>query len=759
MTLKEETQPPNQPTKRFSPDTSLGMASPAPTLSPSSSRRSASAKKGWIKRREKAQAQAHLEEQAMFTLAHEQAQPQQTVTKAPQMVTNQTQTRMQTRAQKLSQAIGQSTIQITRSPEHKSRQQKRKHPPVSESTEVDDACSGTGVADSAPKPFLLLIRAIAEGNDAAVTAALERTTLKKETEQGDLDINTVDQHGTSALIQAVKSRNRNVVKHLLDMPHVDVNHEDHIRRSAVVWAVYSADIDMMLLLLHQREDMNVDRALIVAASCGYEDMVNLLLTEGRNVIDVNARDHLGNTALLCAIRNNREGTDIDVIVDMLMQNPELDVSLVNAYGDSALIHAVRAKNYYVVEALLSHPSSASNDGVGVDIIEHEDIHGVCAFTWALHCNCLDIAHLVAEEQADRRRVTPKPAAAADHTASPPDVAMYGKTALTTGIVRLLWMRYEEHKNATGKESQRESDDNRNDTEDVNGQSHSQVTTINAGVSSWNFLHCERIFNKYIITHLLMRGDLSVNKVDSKGFSALTWAMEYKYERVVQILLSRPDVMINRLNTEGQTPLIFACRYGYQEFVELLLQRGDLILNAPDSQGKTALDWAVENNYIEIVACLAGRSEFDHETWCVKAIRDSDDEMLSLLLTNMPPDIKHANAFLDRMLKFSLSVGTVSDESSGNNNNTCTTTTTTTGIENKIVNILQAECQQQTAAVSDAEENYASPSSTTAAIASKPQDMQGDPVIPRVILCVTVLAFVMLNYGLNAAYERYFMLAQ
>jgi ankyrin repeat protein len=644
-----------------------------PSVPSSASKRSASAKKGWIKRREN----AALLAQEKAQVRHSQAQTQE---------------------QGQGQALQRKNVLQT--PQPKLRRVK---------------CESAITIDNSDD--MALIEAIAAGDNATVANLLLnlpggiKARADGEDNDNGIDLKFVDKQGTSALIQAVKYRNMAAAKQLLEIPAVDVNTEDTIRRSAMVWAVYSADIDMVLLLM-TRVEVNVDKALVVAASCGYEDIVNLLLLES-GCVDVNAIDHDGNTALICAIRNNREGTDIEIIVDMLLTKPELDVTILNKYGDSALIQAVRARNYYVVDVLLGHHSSSIS---GVDFIEHKDIHGVCAFTWALHCNCCDIAHLLADHLAG----------AVENDGGVDVAAPYGKTSLTVGIVRLLWDQYNEQNGEAGGEG--------GDISPTKPPGREGVPS--AGVASWNFLRCDRIFNKYIINQLLSRDDLFVNKHDQHGYSALTWAMSHKYNRVVGLLLDRADVMVNRLDREGRTPLLLACRSNDLQHVELLLRRNDLIVNVPDAEGRTAIDWALTHDCLSIAACLVRRMDVDLDKVFRQAIDRNDERIISLMLKNMPFDKKIANKFLDKMLQYAQSCRNKEQENGGRNLDNIET----------VVSMLEYDCQQLSmTSVHDSDDGDRNGSGCAA---------RTDTAASKVTLYMTVILFCALNYLLNSLYETF-----
>ena len=554
--------------------------------------------------------------------------------------------------------------------------------------DCDDVVKGINTTEE-------FIQLIANGDSHAVTAILTSENY------GNIDMNAVNKSGTSPLIRAVKSRNCELVEQLIDIPHLDVNIEDKLHRSALVWAVHRGNIDMMKILLN-RSDVQVNNALTVAASYGYQEIVSLLLDECDNV-DINAVDNDGNTALICAIKNYEDGSDMVGVVDLLLKREDLDVTKVNNYGESSLIQAVRARNYDLVNSILSHKSCNN-----AEFIEHKDNHGVSAFIWALHCDCLDIANLIvekAEENYSPRRIPYSYAAVA-----------YGTTALTIAMVHLLWSQY----------IQLELEDD--SIEAIKYESDQRYLT---GVLSWNFLKCDSIFNKYIVRQLLSRDDLCVNKLDEIGHSALTWSMSNAYDTIVNMLLDRNDVMINRLDMNGETPLVLACRIGRHDYVELLVERDDLIVNAPDSSGITAIQWALSGRNLDIIGILLERVdlELDVEGVLEKAIDEKDDEIIIVLLENIPLTKKCRRDFFEKLNKYKIRMETTGSGTG------CDFALKMSLLFRKHIRAIEAEVHAGVGEKCDPFEEVEEASS-------------------KITLYLTIFVFIFINYALNVAYQTY-----
>ena len=172
-----------------------------------------------------------------------------------------------------------------------------------------------------------------------------------------------------------------------------------------------------------------------------------------------------------------------------------------------------------------------------------------------------------------------------------------------------------------------------------------------GTSSIDKLHAAAIWGLDDLVKLYVRRDgVDVNLTDCKKRTALSWACEYGWPRVVQtllesetiqpdavdltnrsplwwtvrqnrkdvleMLLNFPEVQRDRPDRDGRTPLIRAAMKGATDCVRVLLGAESVNVNATDAHGRTPFWWACRNNRIETVKVLlqeAGdRIEVDRE---------------------------------------------------------------------------------------------------------------------------------------------------
>ncbi len=94
-------------------------------------------------------------------------------------------------------------------------------------------------------------------------------------------------------------------------------------------------------------------ALMYAAGYGHVKAVEMLLNDPR--VDVNLTDDKRRTALIHAVRNGNVK-----VVEMLLNDPRVDVNLTDSEGLTALMHAAERGNVEVVEMLLNDPRAGPN---------------------------------------------------------------------------------------------------------------------------------------------------------------------------------------------------------------------------------------------------------------------------------------------------------------------------------------------------------------------------------------------------------------
>jgi hypothetical protein len=105
--------------------------------------------------------------------------------------------------------------------------------------------------------------------------------------------------------------------------------------------------------------------------------------------------------------------------------------------------------------------------------------------------------------------------------------------------------------------------------------------------------------------------LDVNQVHPElGFTALTKASFNENVELVSLLLSRPDIDVNKKNSDGESPLTVACRFHREnkKLINMLLARPDIDVNSISNDWDAALVTACIYNEIWLLRTLLARSD-------------------------------------------------------------------------------------------------------------------------------------------------------
>ncbi len=189
-----------------------------------------------------------------------------------------------------------------------------------------------------------LMKAVREGQTETVEALLAAGAKVKKVNDG-------------ALLEAATSGHIEIVKTLLD---AGAKANKRALNSKLLEAAQKNNLKIAASLLQAHanvdtvDDYYKQTALMIAASQGHTEMVNLLLEE---FADTQIRDKDGNTAIMHA--SNPE------ILDILL-NQEININATNWNGNTALMIAANKGNVAMVDALLS--SGAKN--IDQKILDH-----------------------------------------------------------------------------------------------------------------------------------------------------------------------------------------------------------------------------------------------------------------------------------------------------------------------------------------------------------------------------------------------------
>lgn len=105
----------------------------------------------------------------------------------------------------------------------------------------------------------------------------------------------------------------------------------------------------------------------------------------------------------------------------------------------------------------------------------------------------------------------------------------------------------------------------------------------------------------VVSRILASCDVSVNKANERGETALYWAAKKGHEKVVSKLLAA-HAIVDSADLDGKTSLYWAARNGHTRVVRQLIV-ANATIDQESIQGHTALCWAACGGHKEIVSLL------------------------------------------------------------------------------------------------------------------------------------------------------------
>ncbi|TGO07453.1 hypothetical protein BTUL_0275g00150 [Botrytis tulipae] len=369
------------------------------------------------------------------------------------------------------------------------------------------------------------------------------------------NVNIRNGNGETALYLAARNGHKTIVE-LLIVDTANVLTKDNEGWTALDWAVVRGNNDVLKMLLEHITNINAEndgrnKALYLAAEEGHERTVEMLLDNGA---DVNAQDSLGSTALDFAVTPGHEKT-----VQLLLRNGA-EVKLRDIYKNTVLHWAVPYKT--LVQLLLEH---------GVDV-DAENDNGQTALCWAAQDGPVEVVELLL-----------------DNNASVDAQDIYGFTALHRATLRgremIVRLLLDNGANPNLKDK-----------------------------GGWTPLHVAALKHNGLVKVLLDYVDdgraildwVSLQLQDSKTQALLEEAMEEKAngssaltglrETIQERQLGRSQALldkgadVNGKDIGGWTALIVAATDGCEKAVRLLLDNGaDVNIRGYDQ--RSALHWA------------------------------------------------------------------------------------------------------------------------------------------------------------------------
>lgn len=325
--------------------------------------------------------------------------------------------------------------------------------------------------------------------------------------------------------------------------------------------------------------------LCVAAACGHESVIELLLT--RQEIDVNFPTTSRCTPIFAAAIGGHTA-----VVEQFLARDEIDLNFPNEDGCTPLFGAAAGGHAAVVKQLLALPQTDTN------AVNLESFSPLYTAAMNGHTSVVDL--LLARHDIDvnllsKERCTPLFAA-----------AIRGHAAVVERLITL-------------------SHTNVNITRASDGWSPLQAAIRNGSTA--------------VVEQLLTREDTDINAPGSDGWPPIYVALNSSRHAIAERLLRRPDINVDYTDKYQQTLLHLAAGGGSAEAVSILIARDDVDINSPCMGGRTPLFAAARADQGVVVEILLGSKNLDIDrpddqgcTPIVIAGRRSNDSIVESMLS-------------------------------------------------------------------------------------------------------------------------------
>lgn len=427
-----------------------------------------------------------------------------------------------------------------------------------------------------------LAAAVLQGNLKVANLILEKT---------DFDTMSPFDSG-QVLLYAIQNGHMKMVKSMLEVENVDLNHKGSVHRTLLSVAAESPHFESLeLLLKHRKLDLNhkdndVGKLLPRTARARNYRGVKILIE--KNLVTLNGVDEYGLTALSWAATHGSFQ-----IVKFLAQRKEVNLNSKDLTGRTPLSWAAEAGHYNVVELLLNEDKAEYNtpdyfgrtplslaaeagrfevvelffkkDGLELNFQNH---HSIKSPLWTTEQKNLMLQILEPWENL-KPDLTPYEAEIrllSQQTTNDRLVELKPNSLLLKKLpVDFDYMNY----------------DNQTPMSRAAREGHHKVV---------------KLFRE--------KNGVDLNAMDCHGRTSLSWAAEKGHQEVVKVLLEGKGVELNSKDSEhGLSPLAWAVREGNTDVVELLLSKAGVDLNTMDHHGRTPLSWAAGEGWLMILKLL------------------------------------------------------------------------------------------------------------------------------------------------------------
>ncbi|KAG4106115.1 ankyrin repeat-containing domain protein [Neocallimastix lanati (nom. inval.)] len=369
------------------------------------------------------------------------------------------------------------------------------------------------------------------------------------------NINLSDSNDRTALIWAIKKKNRQIIDILLKYPGIDVNVYDKYGNSPLLLTAIHNDIATMKRLITDfKVNVNAkncfgNTSLIIATDKKLVEITNLLIDN--NDTDVNISNNNKITALMYAIFK-----DCYDIVYKLLKHPKLDINAVDNKGNSVLMLASKKGNIQLVKAILDFPN------VNINLLNSEN---KTALVYSIEKNMIKVTELLLQQ----------------NNIIVNTIDINGDTPLTSFI-------------------KVNPEENMVHLKTLLKTKKFNVNIVDKNLRSPLILACDKNY-PLAVKYLLKVKDIDFNLQDKYKNTALIFAAINGNAEIIKMLISRNNTNVNTCNNIGKTALMLTIKD--TKCVQLMLKRKDLNLNMKERKGRTALYIAIEKGYLDSAKIL------------------------------------------------------------------------------------------------------------------------------------------------------------
>ncbi|XP_067661803.1 ankyrin repeat domain-containing protein 50-like [Haliotis asinina] len=413
------------------------------------------------------------------------------------------------------------------------------------------------------------------------------------------------------------------VKDILSQGHEDINCQEWIGRTPVIWAAGEGHKKVVELLVSKGANLSItDRfgLTILHSAClgGHVEVVNHVLLQ--NVLDINGRVRCGRTAVMMAAENRHKDV-VELLVDK-----GADVSLVDETGDNVLHCACRGGDAGVVKYILS------KNMVDVDRRGSKNMTPIMVAKEYKHG---EVVHVLLSKRPDgslryyKHRNMLKSACREGNIEAVKFIVSQNTVNINSGwrenITPVLIAAKDGHKDVidllVSKGAYVSLADNGGDNilhyacrggnvEMVKYVLSQKMVNINSrGFQEMSPLMRAALMGHTDVIKLLVSKGADVTQLDGGGDNILHYACRGGNVEVVKYVLSLNMVNINSRGFQTMTPILGAALKGHKDVVELLVNTGKHLILV-DNGGDTILHYACRGGHVEVVTYVLSQNISD-----------------------------------------------------------------------------------------------------------------------------------------------------